>query len=327
MFATSFNTAATSESSLLLYQKDAVQLNIARHPLLDRSVEIYLSDQSSLEHLNDSDFGRIWETRRLAEAHLSTSGNKNRLCYAKLEADKSPVWQITPYDSLPAYLDNPIFGKIYSIFKQAAVLFRTLFPAAEPSGEKLERVRTFWANLQPEQDISIEEKNGRGPLTEESVIERQIVYPASKDDHEILLLYNYAPLRTGEEQMHFLLTPSPANPAENFLELDSEQYIRVLTLSQRVAQWVKEEFGSGAVVYFFDKTGKIAGQTQPLYHAHLIIVNSRREEFWGRITLFFRMLVPARPLPSAELERRVFDYRKRLGIFLAQTDQWERSSQ
>jgi len=313
--------AVTTETLLPLYQNASTKLNIAEHPLSNRAVEISLTEQSPLEQLDESHFSDLWETRYVAEKHLSDAGNTNRLCYAQLEADGSPTWQIAPYDSLPTYLDNPVFRKIYSIWKQGAVLFRTIFPASEPSGKALERVRAFWANLQTEFDVHEGDKNGHGALMSDEVIQKQIVYPDSKDEGEVLLLYNYAPLRTKGEQMHFLLIPNPTNPAENFLELDQEQYVQVLALAQKVADWAKEEFGDQVMVHFFDKTGKIAGQTQPVYHAHLILVNKEgNEETWGKVAMFFRMVFPARPLPPDELQRRVTNYRERVKAYLGRDE-------
>lgn len=243
--------ASSSETSFSLYQRDLIELNIAAHPLQRQAVEISIRDQRSLSELDEEAFAGIWETRRLAEEHLAHAGNTNRLCYAPLSADKSPTWQIAPYASLPTWLDNCVFRKIYSIWKQAVVLFRTIFPAAQPSRDELERIKTYWSGLETDREIPVREKHGHGPLTEDGVIRKQLVYPASKDEGEVLLLYNYAPLRTGGEQLHFLLIPNPASPAENFLELEQEQYVQVLALAQKVALWARQEFGEHATVHFF----------------------------------------------------------------------------
>lgn len=211
--------------------------------------------------------------------------------------------------------------KIYSIWTQAAVLFRTTFLPSAPSDSTLEKEKLFWHSLVPEINYNAEEKSGKGALTNDNVIRKQLVYPniTSSNDSEILLLYNYAPLQTGGEQMHFLLIPNARKPAKNFLELDKQQYIEVLSLKGKVAQWAEKNFNGQATIHFFDKTREIAGQTQPLYHAHLIIVTQKKEETWGKLAMFFRMLLPSRPLPSTELKQRVTHYRASLGQFL--TDQ------
>ena len=88
-----------------------------------------------------------------------------------------------------------------------------------------------------------------------------------------------------------------------------------MSLVREIVLWSEKEF-SNAVVHFFDKTGEIAGQTQPLYHANVIIVKKEKEESWGKIAMFFRRIFPLSPLPSNEFEKRVSIYRDTLGKFL-----------
>ena len=95
------------------------------------------------------------------------------------------------------------------------------------------------------------------------------------------------------------------------------EYIKVLSLARKVTLWAEQALGGQAVVHFFDKTGEIAGQIQPLFHAHLIVVKKGEEETWGRISMFCRMFLPPSPLPTDELETRVNHYRNTLGHFLA----------
>ena len=310
----------TSWSSSPIYQHNSVEMEIARRPLSIRAVDISLKERPNFCTLNEENFSDLWEARYLAETHLKQAGYRNRLCYAQLEANASPVWQVTTYSNLPSYLDNCVMRKIYSIWQQVKVLFRTIFPPCEKSKVPFKEERNFWSSFDTVVNASDPQKSGRGALTQEAVIRKQILFPESapSSDHEILLLYNYAPLRTGGEQMHFLLIPQPIKPAKNFLELDKEQYINALALAQKVTLWAQKTYAEQVTVHFFDKTGEIAGQTQPLFHAHLIIVKKGSEEIWGKIAMFLRMIFPVRPLPSNELESRVNHYRSSLGIFLAQ---------
>lgn len=311
-------TPLIGENPPSLYQTGCAQLAIAQNPLSNRAVNVSLKQPHLIDRLDDKYLSDIWKTRFVAEQHLARQGYENRLCYSKLKSETPPSWQVVSYSSLPWYLDNILCRKIYSVWTQAAVLFRTTFPPSAPSDATLEKEKLFWRSLVPEVSHDIEEKSGRGALTNDSVIQKQLVYPdtSSSNDSEILLLYNYAPLQTGGEQMHFLLVPKATKPARNFLELDKQQYIEVLSLTKKVALWVENNFDRQATIHFFDKTGEIAGQTQPLYHAHLIIVTQEKEETWGKLAMFFRMLLPSRPLPSSELEQRVTHYRTSLGKFL-----------
>jgi diadenosine tetraphosphate (Ap4A) HIT family hydrolase len=283
--------------------------------LASNAVEITLQRPVAIGQIEERSFADIWKARYIAEQHLSTLGYENRLCYSKTKKDSLLSWQVVAYPSLPLYLDNTVFRKIYSVWKQTAVLFRTVFPSSPLSEEDAENARSFWTLSEPRAQAYGSEKSGSGALTKDDVIQKQLVYPDSVSDARVLILYNYAPLRTGEEQIHFLLVPNPTQPAKNFMELDKEQYVEVLALTKRVAQWAEKEFGGRATVHFFDKTGEIAGQTQPLYHAHLIIVAGEEEELWGKLSMFLRMLSPPRPLPADELARRVQHYRESLRAF------------
>lgn len=312
--------SASVNPSLSIYQNKSAQIEIAQHPLAIRAIDVLLQPQQNLRQLNEENFSDIWEARRLAETYLARAGYQNRLCYSKFEADASPAWQVAAFPILQGYLDNWVIRKIYSIWQQARVLLRTIFPAHNQSEEVLEKERTFWNALETTLPSQEGRKNGRGALAKEEVIHKQIIFPntLSSEGSEILLLYNYAPLRTGGEQMHFLLIPHPSKPAENFLELDKEQYIQVLSLAKKVALWADDVFEGQTIVHFFDKTGEMAGQTQPLFHAHLVIVKRGSEEMWGKVAMFFRMIFPSKPLPFNELERRVNRYRNSLGQFLTQ---------
>lgn len=296
-----------------LYQNQSVEIKVAQQPLSIRAVDISLRQNLNLSELSEENFSDFWEARYIAEAHLDEAGYRNRLCYAKLDAKSEPVWQTTAYSELPSYLDNWVIRKIYSIWQQAKVLFRTIFPN-RPSDAIFEEESSFWSDFKTEA-IDSNNKTGTGALTKEEVIDTQIVFPNKipSSDNDMLLLYNYAPLRTGGEQMHFLIIPNPAKPAKNFLELDKDQYIQVLKMAQQVTLWANDTFEEPMTLHFFDKSGEIAGQTQPLFHANLIIVKNESEAMWGRIAMFFRMLFPASPLPSKELERRVTHYRESLG--------------
>lgn len=308
------------EGSEPLFENHCTTLEVAKTPLSKNAVDVVLKQDEFLKITENQCFSDIWETRNIAERHLADFGYENRLCYSKVNSDMSATWQLVSYSSPPWYLDNSLFRKISSVWQQANVLFRTAFPSKPLSEVDAMKTRLFWKISDP-QAGSEEKKTGTGALTNENVIQRQIIYPKSSDaSNKILLLYNYAPLRTGGEQMHFLLVPNPKSPAKNFLELDREQYMEVLALSKKVALWAEKEFGHGITIHFFDKTGEVAGQTQPLYHAHLILVAEKKEEIWGRLSMFFRMIVPPSPLSESELERRVTHYRSSLGAFISHQD-------
>ncbi|MGA8164101.1 MAG: HIT domain-containing protein [Waddliaceae bacterium] len=322
MTAYSATASAAAGAAPPIYEYGPVQLEVARHPLSSRAVDIDLQQPRPLHELDETVFSALWKTRRAAENHFRKAGYDNFLCYAKLKNDEPPKWQVVPYSSsLPWYLDNALCRKIYSIVMQAQVLWRTMFPVHQSEEARREEKREFWHSLSDETERSGGAKRGSGALTQKNVIRRQIVYPdsLSSDDNGILVLCNYAPVRTGEKPWHYLLIPNPDRPAKDFSELDEQEYIKVMRHAQGIAMWAKQHFGEEASVHLYDKTGKIAGQTEPVYHAHAIITQNDPEEGWGKASMLFRLFfLPSRKLPPDELAQTVADSKEAIGAFLSQ---------
>ena len=137
---------------------------------------------------------------------------------------------------------------------------------------------------------------------------------------KINILYNYKPIQTSkEEALHFLLVPKKNSPAKNFLELDKEQYKEVLLLAQKVAKWAKSKFGPSYSVYFFDKTGENAGQTQFVFHAHLVVVKDAPNNCCSKLAKLFQLISPRRELSKEKLEGTVQKYKADLGAFVQNT--------
>ncbi len=236
---------------------------------------------------------QAWNLRHQAELYLEKQGYTNHLCYWKMDTNS---WQLVPFNEPAPYLDIPILRTLDRFFKQAKVVYHSTFsPVTDATSD-------FWSEFKP-QGISQESSkySGQGPLIDPVIVERQCVYSGKY----INMLYNYAPLKTGGEEIHFLLVPKKEQPARNFLELSSNQYLELVEIAKQVQNWASEQ---GALSYFFDKTGVLAGQTQPLYHAHLIVLKADQEEFWGRLNLLLRMIWPPSALNDAELARRVKYY-------------------
>ncbi len=276
----------------------------AERPLYPDALEILPRQETPLSALNEEAFSHLWDARRRA-----SPGLRDRLCYGKLSSDKKPSWQIVTYPRLPAFLNYPFVQKTVGLFLQTKALWGSLFPFSPNDTQPVSF--DFSEN-------STETKTGKGALTEERVLNKQIIYPtsfSSAEKNDTLLLYNYAPLRTGGRH-HFLVVPNPSEPAAHFGELDQEQYVNVLKTTQKVCAWAKATFGERTVIHFLDKTGRMAGQTQPLYHAHLIVAEREEEEVTGRLAMFFRMLIPPFPLSDRELRERVQGYQETMRPFL-----------
>ena len=67
------------------------------------------------------------------------------------------------------------------------------------------------------------------------------------------------------------------------------------------------------IAYQYHKTGKLAGQTVAHWHEHLVFVLPSYD-LWGKLTVFFRMIVPPTPLSKEELETRVKRLQNELSV-------------
>lgn len=298
-------TTTFLHSTTPFFSERDVHLEAPQNPLTPYAAEIV--SHSPLSTLTTEQCREIWKARRVAEQHLNESALDQRLHYGKLSHQHALRLQLAAYSPIPSFMDQVVLRKIYAVWMQSRVLWHLLFSSSlyEPREHA-----SFWEGLSEDSGRNYPPSGG-GALISEQVIETQRVY----EGQAVRVLYNYAPLK----EMHFLVAPKSEHPARDFMELEEAQYVEVLTLTKKIADWAAERFGDEARLHFFDKKGVIAGQTQPLYHAHIIITTSAEEEWWGKVKMFFRMLLPARPLSVERLRERVTFYQNSLGNFLEQS--------
>lgn len=259
----------------------------AEGPLLPGGIQFAVSNE-----LQPDDREKLWELRSKAHVYLADRGAKGQLSYLKYDRSGSLNVQVVPYQ-LPSYLDWPVLRSVASVWQQFAAVLRTIFGSTiQPAAVCLD-----------EQGLPGRGGNftGEGALVSPDVIAKQRVW----EGEHLNVLYNYRPIKT-ESQVHFLLTVKPAEAARDFSEVTQAQYAEVLELAQRIDKKAREHWSTEAVeTHVLDKVGRFAGQTESVYHAHVVVVLNKSDDFWGKLSLLWRMVWSPSPLPADELSRRV----------------------
>ena len=196
-------------------------------------------------------------------------------------------WEIVPY-----YQNHSVWDRFNSIIRQLFVLacvsfdrcfvrnreivfakYKDQFSSPLPSQEKTTRVA---------QDV----------FCNPEIVARQCVLSGQY----INVLYNYAPINAGKDQLHFLLVPKMHR--EGFSDLTPEEYAEVVQLTEKLCSIFD------MTSYQYHKTGTLAGQTVAHWHQHLVFVEPGYS-WLGKLSVLFRMAVPPSPLTPKELEMRV----------------------
>lgn len=173
------------------------------------------------------------------------------------------------------------------------------------------------------------------PFCNPEVTENQCVYQGN----EMLILYNYAPMRMADEAPHFLIIPKKHR--ESFGELTPSEYLEAMAMANKLTDYFQESYPQ-STLHFFHKTGKPAGQTVPHWHMHVIVIKedaylpsfefpcvktptscTRLDSPFRQISQkagqlcqscknFVFLMLPPRKLPPDELHKRVAFYRNEL---------------
>ena len=185
------------------------------------------------------------------------------LAVRKWEPSNEFSWHVVPFrDSRGSHL--------FRIAAQLSVLvqfiFRGLSNAVKLPNEPVLPVDEPEVNVTEDKDA----------FCDSEVVKRQLVEGGT----DVNLLTSHAPLT----KRHFLLVPK--RHVENFGELSKKEYVETMTIAKRIL----EKYGKQAHLYH--KTGKDAGQTVPHWHLHVVIIDSSREGWIGKIRSVIKTAFP-----------------------------------
>jgi diadenosine tetraphosphate (Ap4A) HIT family hydrolase len=209
-------------------------------------------------------------------------GIDNYLVYKKSD---ERCWEIVPY-----YRGSfALWNRICSYARQIVVLTRVTFGRAAVTSTEYQALPS-----QAKTNLAAEDA-----FCKKEVIDRQLVL----EGKYINVLYNYAPINAGKDQLHFLLVSKVHR--DGFTDLTKEEVAEAAELTDRITAIF------GGISYQYHKTGSLAGQTVPHWHQHLVFVDPAYN-LWSILTVLFGMVIPASPLSAKELESRVIVLREQM---------------
>jgi len=167
-------------------------------------------------------------------------------------------WEVVPY---------PENG--WNKLKQLRVIWNVSFG----SSFLTEKERVMIASGLREQMQSLDEpyttansaEKGDDAFCDPDVIAKQCVH----EGKEMVVLYNYAPVKVVEESPHFLIIPK--RHRGNFNELTASEYSEAMQLATKITDYF-HDFYPQSTLHLYHKTGQPAGQSVPHWHLHVVVV-------------------------------------------------------
>jgi diadenosine tetraphosphate (Ap4A) HIT family hydrolase len=293
------------DPSQIVHEGATLTTFVPWRPLADKSVQLstfypkpHLTDWSQEEHAEAyytlQKIAGLWHQVGLADAYMIFG--KDNLN----EITQTFTWEAIPYPP-----DK------WRQWNQLKVLWNVSFGAIKLSPEAMDRTVKFYTHyreyleqpledsLRAVSDFSIT----NDALGDPTVIERQWLYKG----RTMNVLYNYAPNSLGEHKLHFLIVPIERR--RSFGELTLEEYLEQATLTSAIIRLIEHEF-SAQSIYMMEKVGRQSGQSEGRHHRHLIFSTSNREDLWGKFQVLKNGFFYPKPLPRAELEKQVSQYRR-----------------
>lgn len=172
-------------------------------------------------------------------------------------------WQVVPYSE-----------KGWPALKQISVVWNASF-GVDPLAEKeriaaAEALKAPMATLSSPYRIERAFEKSDDPFCDPVVLKKQGIY----EGREMMVLYNYAPVRLVDDSPHFLIIPKKHKPT--FSELSASEYQEAMVLAQKIGDYFRKKHPQ-STLHLFHKSGEMAGQTVPHWHMHVIVVE---EDFY-----------------------------------------------
>lgn len=308
---------AEEKVEVVAYETPSMRVVVPEVSLTYGSVQI--QPKRSIAHLTDWTEENHREALALVRKVVGTwekNGIHDYMIYAHESNSNGAAfnWEVVPY---------PKEG--WTFWKQLKVVWRLIFGGTSLSlADRQQVVKDFQAN---KDQFSERQKNQIKKVDNcvktilvkpdafctPSVIDKQLVF----EGHEINVLYNYAPIGVGKDKLHFLLVPKKHREA--FTELTPSEYLETIELVQKIIVHYRDKGLYNA--YIFDKTGKIAGQTVPHWHEHLVFTASDTQSFFGKLQVLRNIIFRQSPLSKEELQDRVKSLKVELQDVFVQKNQ------
>lgn len=244
--------------------------------------------------LNSPDTDTYWLMQDII-AVWKKKGITDYMIYTKSsDANSELSWEIVPYSK-----------SSWKYGQQFKVLWNTIFGGATSAKVERQKVAQDFAKARcsfskshvKKIESAKEVAQKKDAFCNPNVINNQLVFKGK----EITVLLNYAPIATGPDKLHFLIVPK--KHYKTFSDLPKAVYLEIIKASNKLADFYNKKGYS--TLYAFNKSGKIAGQTEPHFHQHIVLPATKSEELLAKLTVFKNMLFGSSPLSARELQTRV----------------------
>ncbi|MDN3506650.1 MAG: HIT family protein [Simkaniaceae bacterium] len=267
-----------------------VDISVSKRPLSYGALDVSSRKDHTLEQWTTAEDKSAFAAMQKGVRVWEKDGIEQYLIYGKSQSSK---WELVPF-----HKPWTIVGRIWNQF---LVLIRTVFGGAFLSASAKQmwhnKYKTaFQSDLKPQEQCK--QEIASDPFCTDETIEKQSVF----EGKTVRILYNYAPIGFGGERLHFLIVPKLHK--EKFSQLSEAEYIEACSLSRKLLQRL-EENRSVVEVHHYHKTGVDAGQTVPHWHMHVVVITSKAQGFFGKLTVLKNMLIGSSPMKGDALSTKV----------------------
>lgn len=292
------NTQTAPNKAITLYAGQQTRLIMPERVLADGAVRVESRQAGrSFTDWTYAENAEAYEILQHVAAQWAKKGINDYIVMGKVDGDNSFGWEIVPYTKGQKFL------------KQMAVAFRVFFGGKIASEAIRKSVMDDYKNANEIFTASLEsplepkapvQKSNDAFCTPKIVDSQKIIDDPEKD---VRVLYDYKPLT----KHHFLVVSK--EHYESYSEMPFKAYMQGV----KYAKMLFEKYGKkDSTAYLYHKTGKLAGQTVPHWHMHVVITETKNQNRWGILKVLFNTVWGVSPLKPAVQAERVKAYREQL---------------
>ncbi len=277
----------------------SISIQVPKAPLGPYSLQVTDLQQKSFLSWSLKDHKKSFSLlHKVVQAWKERNIGDNYLVYGKCFSDKNSFsWEAVPCP----------FSSSTAFFGQFLILWRLTWGGAS----QLSQEEISWKEAQQKllqstgQDKTLlpaKRHFGLDPFCNKKILDKQTVFEGKL----VRVLYDHAPLALGEERLHFLVIPK--EHAIFFHDLQEKEYVEMMEVAQKIIRYFFKN-SSAKEAYLFHKNGKMAGQSVPHFHMHLVFTSGAVEEFLGKVSVLRKMLMGSSPMSLEELKKKVESFR------------------
>ncbi|MGM0439816.1 MAG: HIT family protein [Chlamydiota bacterium] len=284
------------EQEVLAIQ-DNIEVRFPERPLANHAFQIGSSqdksfmDWTSVDHLASlatiRKIIKIWEDHGIADQYAIYGQQR-------LGENKAFSWEIVPY-SEPS---NDLIGK----WKVFWVLCKNMFGAPKVPAAIRQQFRDiyhlWWAEKGPISPSEVDEPSSDDVFCKPAVIDGDAVI---KGEH-INIVWNYKPIGSQQEKLHFLLVPKKHRSTP--LDISEEEYSEAMMFAYKLVDYFSEHRDLQEV-FFVNNTGKASGQSVPHWHMHLIFLDVDTATVAGKLEVIKGRTFRSPPMEKEAIAEKV----------------------